>query len=117
RGRRVGGVSDLGKNEVGERFKLAKTETNGPLAYDDQAGLLFVGCGGKEPMIIVVDARTGKELACVAIPGGIDNLHYDRQRNRLYASCGDGAAAVVEKKGDQYALTAQAETPKTPQTS
>ena len=38
---------DLGKNEVVERFKLTKTETNGPLAYDDKAGLLFVGCGGK----------------------------------------------------------------------
>jgi DNA-binding beta-propeller fold protein YncE len=110
-------VIDLGKNEVVERLKLTKTETNGPLAYDDRAGLLFVGCGGKEPMIIVVDAKTGKELACVAIPGGIDNLHYDRQRNRLYASCGDGAVAVVGKKGDEYALTAKVETPKRAKTS
>jgi hypothetical protein len=62
-------VIDLGKNQVVDRFKLTKTETNGPLAYDDKAGLLFVGCGGKAPMIIAVDAKTGMELASVVIPG------------------------------------------------
>ena len=110
-------VIDLGKNEVVDRFKLTKTETNGPLAYDDKAGLLFVGCGGKAPMIIVVDAKTGMELATVEIPAGIDNLHFDSKRNRLYASCGDGAVAVVEKQGDKYALIAKVETPKKAKTS
>ena len=103
-------VIDLGKNEVVERFKLTKTETNGPLAYDARAGLLFVGCGGKAPMIIAVDAKSGKELASVVIPAGIDNLHYDSKRNRLYASCSEGAVAVVEKKGDKYELIAKVET-------
>jgi outer membrane protein assembly factor BamB len=110
-------VIDLDKNEVVEQFKLTKTETAGPLAYDDKAGLLFVGCGGKAPMIIAVDAKTGMELASVAIPAGIDNLHYDSKRNRLYASCGDGAVAVVEKKGDKYELIAKVETPKKAKTS
>jgi DNA-binding beta-propeller fold protein YncE len=110
-------VIDLDKNEVVDRFKLTKTETNGPLAYDDKASLLFVGCGGKAPMIIAVDAKTGTELASVVIPSGIDNLHYDRKRNRLYASCGDGAVAVVEKKDDQYELIAKVETPKQAKTS
>jgi hypothetical protein len=63
-------------------------------------------------MIIAVDAKTGMELASVVIPAGIDNLHYDSKRNRLYASCGDGAVAVVEKKGDEYALIAKVETVK-----
>jgi hypothetical protein len=110
-------VIDLQKNEVVERFKLTKTDANGPLAYDAKAGLLFVGCGGKAPMIIAVDAKTGSELASVAIPGGIDNLHYDSKRNRLYASCGDGCVAVVEKKGDTYELIAKVETPKKAKTS
>jgi DNA-binding beta-propeller fold protein YncE len=110
-------VIDLGKNQVVDRLKLTKTETNGPLAYDAKAGLLFVGCGGKAPMIIVVDAKTGMELDSVVIPAGIDNLHYDSKRNRLYASCGDGAVAVVEKKGDKYALIAKVETPKKAKTS
>jgi hypothetical protein len=67
-------VIDLDKNEVVDRFKLTKTESNGPLAYDDKAGLLFVGCGGKAPMIIAVDVKTGMDLASVVIPAGIDNL-------------------------------------------
>jgi DNA-binding beta-propeller fold protein YncE len=110
-------VIDLGKGEVVDRFKLTKTEVPGPLAYDDKAGLLYVGCGGKAPMIIVVDAKTGTELASVVIPPGIDNLHYDSKRHRLYASCGDGAVAVVEKKGEQYEVIAKIETPKKAKTS
>jgi DNA-binding beta-propeller fold protein YncE len=110
-------VIDLGKNEVVDRFKLTKTDTNGPLAYDATSGLLFVGCGGKEPMIIAVDAKNGTELASVVIPGGIDNLHYDNKRNRLYASCGDGVVAVVEKKGGKYDLIAKVETAKKAKTS
>jgi DNA-binding beta-propeller fold protein YncE len=110
-------VIDLGKNEVVDRFKLTKTETNGPLAYDAQAGLLFVGCGGKAPMIIVVDAKTGREMTSVTIPAGIDNLHYDRQRNRLYASCGSGAVVVIERKGDQYELISKVETANKAKTS
>src|SRR5205814_743499 len=86
-------------------------------AYDDKAGVLFVGCGGRAPMIIAVDAKTCKELTSVVIPAGIDNLHYDSKRNRLYASCGDGTVAVVEKKGDRYELIAKVETPKRAKTS
>ena len=117
RGPSVVGVIDLVKNEVVDRFKLTKTDTNGPLAYDDKAGLLFVGCGGKAPMVIVVDAKTGREEASVAIPAGIDNLHYDKKRDRLYASCGDGVVAVVGTKGGQYALLAKVETAKKAKTS
>jgi DNA-binding beta-propeller fold protein YncE len=112
-------VIDLLKNEVVDRFKLTMTESNGPLAYDSKAGLLFVGCGGKAPMILVVDAKTGKEMANVEIPGGIDNLHFDSKRSRLYASCGDGAGAlaVIEKKGDKYELISKIETAKKAKTS
>src|SRR5262249_15665763 len=108
---------DLVKNEVVRRIRLTKTEANGPLAYDGKAGLLFVGCGGAAPMILAVDAKTGKELASVVIPAGIDNLHYDSKRNRLYGSCGEGAVAVVEKKGDRYELIAKVGTPKKAKTS
>jgi hypothetical protein len=103
-------VIDLNKNEVVDRFKLTKTSANGPLAYDNKAGLLFIGCSGRVPMIIAMDAKTGSEVASVVIPAGIDNLHYDSKRNRLYASCGAGAVAVVETKGNQCQLIAKVET-------
>jgi DNA-binding beta-propeller fold protein YncE len=110
-------VIDLEKNEVVDRFKLTMSDANGPMAYDDKAGLLFVGCGGKAPMIIALDAKTGKELTNVEIPAGIDNLHYDSKRNRLYASCGDGFLTVIEKKGDKYEVIAKYEEPKKSKTS
>jgi hypothetical protein len=110
-------VVDLAKNEVEVKHKLTRTDRNGPLAYDSADKLFFVGCGGKMPMIVVVDAKTGKELTSVEIPGGIDNLHWDSKRKRLYASCGDGFLVVIEKKGDKYDLIAKIETPKKSKTS
>jgi DNA-binding beta-propeller fold protein YncE len=110
-------VVDLAKNEVETRYKLSMTDGNGPLAYDAAAHLFFVGCGGKKPMVLVVDAQTGKELTYVEIPAGIDDLHFDAKRNRLYASCGDGFLVVIEKTGDSYAVTAKIETAKKAKTS
>jgi hypothetical protein len=64
---------------------------------------VFVGCR-KEPKIVILDARSGKELAGVPIPADIDDLFYDRQRNRLYATCGEGVLAVLEEKGGAFAV-------------
>lgn len=105
-------VVDLAKNEVEVKHKLTMTQSNGPLAYDSAGQLLFVGCGGKMPMIVVVDVKSGTELTSVEIPGGIDNLHWDSKRKRLYASCGDGFLAVIEKNGDNYNVIAKITTPK-----
>jgi len=108
-------VIDIAKNEVIHKYPLTLAEGNSPLAYDAHAGLVFVGCR-KKPMVVALDARTGKELTSVAIPGDIDDLHFDPKSGRLYASCGDGALVVIEKKGDKYEVIAQLETPKAART-
>ena len=56
------GVIDLAKNEVVEKFPFSLAAGNSPLAYDAEAGRIFVGCR-KEPMVVVLDSKTGKELA------------------------------------------------------
>jgi hypothetical protein len=89
----------------------------GPLAYDDKAGVLYVGCGGKSPMIISVDAKTGKEVSNVAIPAGIDNLHFDGKRHRLYASCGSGSIAVIGVNGSKLEVIAKVDTANKAKTS
>jgi hypothetical protein len=95
-------VVDTLKNEVVQRFPLTLAKANYPLAFDTQLGRLFVGCREK-PMIVVVDAKTGKEVVGIEIPGDIDDLFYDRKRDRLYASCGEGVLAVIQRKeGDRY---------------
>jgi DNA-binding beta-propeller fold protein YncE len=109
-------VIDLAKHKVIANFPLKRADGASPLAYDAKNGLLFVGCR-KQPMVVVLDAKSGKELTSVEIPGSVDDLHLDARRGRLYASCGDGAMAVIEKKGDRYEVVVRIETPKRAKTS
>jgi hypothetical protein len=73
---------------------------------------VFVGCR-KKPAIVVLDMKTGKEVAAVTIPGDIDDLFYDAKRRRLYASCGEGFVAVVRAgQVDGYKLAERRATAK-----
>ena len=63
-------------------------------------GRVFVGCRNK-PMVVALDAATGKEVGSVTIPGDVDDLFLDAKRGRLYATCGEGVIAVIERKGDR----------------
>jgi YVTN family beta-propeller protein len=105
------GVVDLDRHEVTAKFPLTLAAGNSPLAYDPAAGRVFVGCR-KEPVVVILDAKSGKELGGVAIPGDIDDLLFDPTRGRLFAVCGAGGVAVIEKTGEKYAVTATIETPK-----
>ena len=106
------GVVDIANREVTDKFELTLSDAGSPIAQDAENGLLFVGCAKKKPMVVVFDAKTGKEVTSVEIPAGIDDLHFDKRRNRLYASCADSALVVIEKKGDAYQVTSKLETPK-----
>ena len=104
-------VVDLIRQGVIDKFPLTLAEGNSPLAYDPVAGRLFVGCR-KEPMVVILNVKSGKELGSVVIPGDIDDLLFDPTHGRLFAICGAGGVAVIEKKGDKYGVAATIETPK-----
>ncbi len=104
-------VIDLAKGEVTKTFPLTLSDAGSPIAYDAGHRLLFVGCP-KKPMVVVFDADGGKELTGVAIPGGVDDVQFDPESGRVYASCGDGALVAIGKQGDAYAVIAKLETPK-----
>ncbi len=106
------GVIDIVSHKVVGKFDLTVSDAGSPIAQDSANGLLFVGCPKKQPMVVVFDSSTGKELASVAIPAGVDDVYFDKQRNRVYASCSDSVLAVIEKQGDKYEVTARLETPK-----
>jgi sugar lactone lactonase YvrE len=105
-------VIDLSNHEIVGQFPLTLADAGSPIAQDSENGLLFVGCPKQKPMVVVFDVATGKESGSVEIPGGIDDIHFDSKRNRLYASCGTGALVVIEKHGDSYDVAARLETPK-----
>jgi hypothetical protein len=104
------GVIDIRKNEVVEKYPLS--EAGSPITQDAAHGLLFVGCPRNKPKVIVLEAKTGKEIGSIEIPAGIDDLHFDRRRNRLYASCSDQALVVIQKTGNEYEIIDRIATPK-----
>jgi len=104
-------VVDVAKREVTDQFAMTLADAGSPIDRDPKNGLLFVGCP-KKGMIVIFDAKSGKELAGIDIPLGIDDLHFDEQRNRLYASCSDGNLVVLEKKNEKWEAVAKLKSPK-----
>ena len=105
-------VVDTDKQEVVARYPLRQARANFPLALDEGNHRILVGCRDK-PKVIVLDSETGKEVAAVAIPGDTDDLFYDRQRKRVYVSCGEGFLAVIRQiDADHYELSQKIPTAK-----
>jgi DNA-binding beta-propeller fold protein YncE len=105
-------VVDTDRNEVIAKFPLTLATANYPLALDATSGRVFVGCR-KKPMVVILDMKTGKEVASVKIPGDIDDLFYNAKRQCLYAACGEGFLAVLARKqADDYKVVQQVATDK-----
>jgi len=105
-------VVDIATHKVIEKFDLTVSDAGSPIAQDAEHGLLFVGCPKKQSMVVVFDSKTGKEVASVAIPAGVDDVYFDKRRSRVYASCSDSALVVIEKQGDKYEVVEKLESPK-----
>lgn len=95
---------DTEKNEVAANWPLKLAEANFPMALDAASHRIYIGCR-KEPMVVVLDSETGKELGSAAIGKDVDDLYHDAKRKRLYASCGEGFIAVLRQAdGDKWEL-------------
>jgi DNA-binding beta-propeller fold protein YncE len=93
---------DSDRDKVINRFSVAPAGVNAALAIDEPNHRLFVGCR-KNPSLVVMDSDSGRIVASVPIPGDVDDLSFDAQRKRIYASCGDGAIAVIRQvDADRY---------------
>ncbi len=103
-------VIDTDKNEVTGHYPVKMGAEFPAIALDEAAHRLYVGCR-KGPMVVVMDTETGKELSSTAIPGGIDDLHFDAKRKLLYASCGEGFVVVLRPTdADHVAVAAKVAT-------
>jgi DNA-binding beta-propeller fold protein YncE len=89
-------VIDTDKDEVIARFPVAPAGVNAALAIDEPNHRLFVGCR-QGPALVVMDSDTGKIVASIPIPGDVDDVSFDERRGRIYASCGKGAIAVINR--------------------
>jgi DNA-binding beta-propeller fold protein YncE len=93
---------DTEQDKIIGRFPVAPAGVNAAIAIDEPNHRLFVGCR-KNPSLVVMDSDTGKVLASVPIPGDVDDLSFDARQGRIYASCGEGAIAVIRQiDADRY---------------
>jgi DNA-binding beta-propeller fold protein YncE len=110
-------VIDTEKDQVMGKFSVAPVGGNAAVAIDEPNRRLFIGCR-TNPSLVVMDSDTGKIVASVPIPGDIDDLSFDARRRRIYASCGDGAIAVISQRDtDRYESLATIKTVKRARTS
>jgi DNA-binding beta-propeller fold protein YncE len=115
------GVVDRQKHEQTAAWPLRGVPSVVALAFDEAHHRLFGG-SRNPPMLIVLDTESGKQITELDGVEGIDDLWYDAEHNRIYASGGRGAAAgfvyvYQQKDTDDYELTAKVPTRANAQTS
>jgi len=75
-------------------WKIGVYRANYPMALDDAAHRLFVGC--RTPSAIVtLRTESGGILEAVPVDGDPDDMFYDALRERLYVICGAGFVDVL----------------------
>jgi DNA-binding beta-propeller fold protein YncE len=110
-------VIDTSKDEEIGRYPVAPAGVNASVAIDEPNHRLFIGCR-KNPSMVFMDSDTGKIVASVPIPGDVDDVSFDAPRGRIYASCGEGAIAVIRQLDrDRYESLGSVSTVKGARTS
>lgn len=92
-------VVDRDKGEVVATWPLDGASANFPMALDEKNARLYVACRSPA-QVLAYDTKSGKIAAKVAIGGDCDDLFFDGERARLYATCGEGCISVVAIGGD-----------------
>jgi YVTN family beta-propeller protein len=96
-------VFDAKSLEVKKRFPIGVAMTPTGLAYDAKTKRLFIGAR-KEPLMVVMDAVTGKVITSLPIGAGVDFAGFDPSTRLIFFSCGGAGSVSVfhEKSADEY---------------
>ncbi len=90
-------VIDRQTMAVDAKWPVTGARANYPMALDEDAHRLFVGC--RQPARILIDDTTsGRQTGAVDICGDTDDLFFDAVRKRLYVSCGEGFLDVFQQQ-------------------
>lgn len=100
-------VVDRQKRTVIARWPMKKYQSNFPMALDETHHRLFLGCR-RPARLAVLDTGDGHEIAALALSGDTDDLYYDADHKRIYASCGEGFLDVItQHNADAYETVAK----------
>jgi hypothetical protein len=100
-------VIDTSKRQVVSTWAVT-SEHPGDAAFDESTSRLFIGTH-TPPEMIAMDSKSGKEVAHVPTPEGMDGVYFDEGRKRVYVSGGRdlpvGFAFVYQQKdADHYEI-------------
>jgi hypothetical protein len=99
-------VPDAGDIEVVDRVQRVKVASwpvagardNFPMALDEPDHRLIVGTWDPAALL-VLDTRSGQELARVKSCSDADDIYYDARRGQVYVSCGQGVLDIFSLAG------------------
>jgi DNA-binding beta-propeller fold protein YncE len=95
-------VVDRRNRKVTARWPLVSAQANFAMTLDEPAHRVFVGCRAPA-RLLVYDTASGREIAALELHADCDDLFFDAQRHRIYASCGAGWVDVFAQAGaDTY---------------
>lgn len=88
--------------QIKHRFPIGIAKVPTGLAYDGKTNRLFVACRDK-PLLIIMDAFSGKVQANFSIGGGVDWAHFEPELKLVLTSNGEGTLSVFrQKSADEY---------------
>lgn len=98
--------TDAKSRKIAAEWKTEGCEQPTSLAYDPAHKRLFVGCRGKAPVLLVMDAETGHAVASFEIGRGNDGVIYDADTRLIFTSNGvEGNLVIFEQQdADHYRL-------------
>jgi len=100
-------VADVSNLKVIARWPVSVASSNYPMALDEADHRLFV-MTRRPPHLLVYDTETGKLVANINADGDSDDVFYDAQRRRVYASFGEGSVIVYGLASeDRYQVVAR----------
>jgi len=103
-------VADRTTGKVVATWDLEVAGANYPMALDEGRHRLFVGCR-KPAKLLVLDTTTGKTVAHLDVVGDVDDVWYDADTRRIYATGGEGAIDVIEQTdADRYRTLSRTKT-------
>ena len=90
---------DTKSMQVKARYSIAPCEEPTGMARDAARGRLIIGCGGN-PMMAVLDEKSGKIVTTLAAGEGIDASGFDPATQLAFASAGAGNLTIAHENAD-----------------
>jgi DNA-binding beta-propeller fold protein YncE len=102
-------VGDRERSEIVARWSSLGCRSNYPLALDETATRVLVGCR-MPARLVMLDGRSGALTTSVEVVGDTDDLFFDAARQRTYVIGGEGYVDVLQRRGDAIEQTARVAT-------